>query len=815
MDRVEKMVRIALRETFRYINEPLHVDEDALALLGNAEIIEEIRSRIAHSRGGAFLVAGFRGVGKSTLVLRALEQMRRESDPGTAVLPVVLSVARSTTTDRLLFALVRRIFETLNDSAVFSHLSPKTQQSLLLAYMRTSLSFKETQTKATEKGGSIELGGAAGKSVASVAVPKVNLSAKRTRSLATEASFLAYSETDVEHDLMRIISLLNADSALSRGSRSWLRRLWARRRHRSSRLHLVIVLDEVDKLTTGESGVAAIEELLSGLKNVLTMVGAHFLLIAGPDLHDRAMKDASRGNSVYESVFSWLTYVPCTWEAPERLLDAVVSETAEEKPVGEIALLANYLKFKARGVPRRLLQEFNAFMTWDGNQPFLCVDETERRRLEFYARLEEILADYFVSDRHEQLFPASLDQDRRRLGAYYTVDWIVRSAGDPFTATDLVREGEDAELDPLLQLSQRVVERLLGHLVKYQVVEIVRSQDFSAVVIGDVAEAQLTVYKLADNATRALLGFAIHNESERAVLEGSRLTFRHMDVSEVSVAEESVLGIRTLGSRYELRSLLGQGGMGTVYRGRDLGTGLEVAIKVLRPAMAMNEQAVARFRRESAIASTIKYPQIVQTYDVVADSPDGLALVMELLPGRTLRAEVDAEGPLGAVAAAKLGLALAGALNYLENRGLVRIDLKPSNVMMHPDRGPVIIDLGLAREVETAGTRLTFTGGIVGTPIYMAPEQLNDLPVDVRADIYSLGLLLYFSLAGRVPWEGDRMVTIFARILNDDIDVDKLPVSPEFRAVIKQATDRDREKRFAHAVDLKSALEAVPELASS
>jgi hypothetical protein len=215
------MVRIALRETFRYIHEPLHIDEDALSLLGNGEIIDELKSRIVNSRGGAFLVAGFRGVGKSTLVSRALEQIRRESEPDTVVLPVVLSVARSTTTDQLLFALVRRVFETLNDSFVFQRLSPDTQQSLLLAYMRTSLSFKETQTRSSEQGGSLELGAA--KSVASIVAPKMNLSAKRTRSLATEASFLAYSETDVEHDLMRIVTLLGKQGTLSSGYLSWFR----------------------------------------------------------------------------------------------------------------------------------------------------------------------------------------------------------------------------------------------------------------------------------------------------------------------------------------------------------------------------------------------------------------------------------------------------------------------------------------------------------------------------------------------------------------------------------------------------------------
>lgn len=810
------MVRIALRETFRYIHEPLDIDEDALSLLGNSEIIDELRSRLINSRGGTFLVAGFRGVGKSTLVARALEQMRRESEPTVVVLPVVLSVARSTTTDQLLFALVRRVFETLSDSAVLQQLPPNTQHSLLLSYMRTSLSFKETQTKSAEQGGSLEVGaGTAAKSVTRVFVPKMNLSAKRTRSLATEASFLAYSETDVEHDLMRIISLLNKDSALDQKSTSWIHRLWPWRRPRLSRLRLVIVLDEVDKLTTGQSGLAAIEELFSGLKNVLTTAGAHFLMVTGPDLHDRAVKDVSRGNSVYESVFSWLTYVPCTWDAAQRLLDGIVAEPLSEMLTEDIALFVEYLRFKARGIPRRLLQEFNRFIIWDKERPFLNIDEKERTRLAFYARLEQILADYFTTDQHEQLFPISLDKDRRRLGTYYTVDWIVRSAGRPFTALDLVRQGENAELDPLLQLPQRVVERLLAYLMQHQVVEIVKEQDSSAPIIGDVTEAQLTVYKLADNATRTLLGFALHDENERAALEISRLSFPQEERWRGDHTEDaSILEIRPLGSRYELHSLLGQGGMGAVYRGRDRIIGRDVAIKILPPGMAVNKQAIARFRREASIASTVRHPQVVQTYDVVTDPTTGLALVMELLPGPTLREIVKTDGPLPAVAVARLGCSLADALQYLENHGLVRLDLKPSNVMMHSDRGPVIIDLGLARSVD-GPTTLTSTGALIGTPGYMAPEQIKGVPVDGRVDIYALGLILYFSLTGGIPWGGEQIVTVIARIVNEDVDVSKLPVSPEFQAVIARATARDRERRFPDAASLRDALVALPEFPSA
>ncbi|MEV7240058.1 hypothetical protein AB0N92_02180 [Streptomyces sp. NPDC093248] len=131
------------------------------------------------------------------------------------------------------------------------------------------------------------------------------MTGRRTRSRTTEAAFLAYSETDVEHDLVRIIQLLSG-----RDGRPALRGRLRRARPRL-RIHPVVVLDEIDKLTDdGDDAIADLERLLGSLKNVLTARGAHFILVAGPDLNDRALTDADRGNGLYESVFAWRMYVP-------------------------------------------------------------------------------------------------------------------------------------------------------------------------------------------------------------------------------------------------------------------------------------------------------------------------------------------------------------------------------------------------------------------------------------------------------------------------------------------------------------------------
>lgn len=810
-----RALTIPLKRTFRYVHEPSRGGEDALSSLGNDPFMEELQSRILHSHGGTFLVTGFRGVGKSTLILRALDEIVTSHTSSDLILPVTLSVARSTTTERLLFAIVRRVFETLADSGAIERLPPPTQHALLLAYMRTSLSFKETQSEARERSASMDLGvgpGKAVKALADFAFPKVSMSTKRSHSLATEAAFLAYSETDVEYDLMRIVSLVGNVTDVAAERRSWLRRLWPRQTSPASpRLRLVIVLDEVDKLTTDAAGLAVVEELLSGIKNVLTTSGAHFLVVAGPDLHDRATQDATRGNGVYESVFGWRLYVPCIWDAPDRLVSDIVSANAEVDE-GMLALLADYLRFKARGMPRRLLQEVNSFTTWDGDRPSLRIDAKDMERVEFYARLERILRAYFEGSQSKRLFPVAIDEDRWRLAGYYVADWVLQREGDPFTAADLIRDGDEAEFDPLLRISRRNVDRLLDHLAEHRIVDIVREMDATSTVFGDIAESSAKVFILAEDVRHLLYGFVARYESERGAREVSLAP--PVPASAQAVGNVSALirpSPRVLASRYELGDLLGQGGMNSVYKGKDLVTGRQVVIKLLRTDLGNDPQAMARFRREADIARRLTHPQIVQTYDVVNGQEQTPALIMEWLNGPNLHERIMREGPMPPAEVAATGRVLAEALAYIASQQIVRLDLKPSNIIM-ADRGPVIIDLGIAFRVETGTHGLTQTGQLVGTPAFMARELIAGREPDPRVDLYALGLVMFYCLTGRSPWEGiaDQMGIMMA-IMNEEIDVTNLPVSPEFRQVLARVLAGDRDQRFPNATDLRDAITKTPE----
>jgi hypothetical protein len=836
---VAHMLEVRLDPAFRYVHEPLTAGEDVLPSLGNDTFGDDLATRLLHSQGGAFLISGFRGVGKTTMVLRVMDQIKTEAaKAGDIVIPVWLSVARSTTTRRLLFAVVRRVFEQLVEISVLDRLSPETRHALLVAYMRTSLSFKETQSEARERSAGLDIGAGKAAPIVNLALPKLTMSAKRTHALATEAAFLAYSETDAEYDLMRIVSLVRKESLAPQVNRSrWLPR--GQRRgvpsRSAGRLRLIIVLDEVDKLTEGDKGLGLIEDLLSGVKNVLTTSGAHFLIVAGPDLHDRAVRDTARGNGVYESVFGWRMYVPCMWAAADRLITDVVrrgpaSIALDPANYDQLEQFIQYLRFKARGVPRRLLQEFNGFVCWEKDSPILRIGETDMQRVEFYADIEGIMHEYFENGRNARLFPVPIDEDRRRLGGYYVVDWVLRSDGEPFSATDLLLEGEDTNFDPMLRISQRRVVRLLDHLADRGILEVVREFKAGGTVIQDVGESAAKVYQLAEKIRLKLFGLAVQHEEERVAEDLSISVispvemFPHAQAAAAGEPRSSaditrfaepapVLRpppIKVLSDRYELSRLLGQGGMGSVYAGMDRLTGQPVAVKMLRSSLSDNPQALLRARREAELAVRLRHPQLVQTLDIT-DDPDGSpVLVMELLDGSTLANRIQETGCMAGSEVAAIGKLLTEALDYLASEGIARIDLKPSNIMIQPARGPVIIDLGVARDLEA--TNLTGARSIVGTPMYMAPELLTGDKPDPRVDIYSLGLVLYYCLVGRNPWEDlDEVVRIMWAILNQEIDFSVLRVSANFRQVIARATDRRPGNRFQTASDMRAALIATPE----
>jgi Tol biopolymer transport system component/predicted Ser/Thr protein kinase len=277
-----------------------------------------------------------------------------------------------------------------------------------------------------------------------------------------------------------------------------------------------------------------------------------------------------------------------------------------------------------------------------------------------------------------------------------------------------------------------------------------------------------------------------------------------------------------LGRRYQILALLGGGGMGEVYRGRDTELGRDVAIKVLPAAVASNATRRARFEREARVISQLSHPNICAIYDV--GEHDGLPyLVMEYIDGTTLEQRLRA-GALRWPAALQIGIQIASAVAIAHRHGIVHRDLKPANIMQ---TGSTIklLDFGIAKlvdderenraEARTVG--LTEEHKIVGTLNYMAPEQLERRPIDGRADIFALGALLYETLTGRKAFDGANSASVTAAVIASDPP----PLSPPtyrgptvpqaLEHIVRRALAKSPDDRWQTADDLAQELEWVAE----
>ena len=213
---------------------------------------------------------------------------------------------------------------------------------------------------------------------------------------------------------------------------------------------------------------------------------------------------------------------------------------------------------------------------------------------------------------------------------------------------------------------------------------------------------------------------------------------------------------RTLGA-YQIVAELARGGMATVYRAVQPNLGRFVALKVLSAELSHDPDFVTRFQHEARVAARLEHANIVPIYDV--GQADGIFYIaMRLVPGRSLADIISSDGPLPLDRVRHLLTQVASALDYAHRQGVIHRDVKPSNMLVEDNDHVSLADFGMAR--ATDASRVTRFGVLVGTPRFMAPEQVQGLDVDYRADLYSLGVVAYLMLTGQAPFEADSVVSL-------------------------------------------------------
>jgi serine/threonine protein kinase len=267
---------------------------------------------------------------------------------------------------------------------------------------------------------------------------------------------------------------------------------------------------------------------------------------------------------------------------------------------------------------------------------------------------------------------------------------------------------------------------------------------------------------------------------------------------------EPVVGQRL--GKHQILSEIGRGGMAVVYKAFDTGLQRYVALKVLSPRLAADEQVLRRFEREATTAANLKHPNIVIIHDV--GSAEGYYfIVMELLEGQTLREEIRARGAMLPARAAYITSQIASALDYAHQQGLIHRDVKPSNIILGRDDRTTLTDFGLVRAAHSV--RLTEAGAAVGTLEYMAPEQLGGEEIDWRADVYSLGVVVYELLVGRTPFTGDTPFSLMQKVMYEPpppLENIAQTLPPGVGRVVAQALSKSPSDRSRSAGEFASAL---------
>lgn len=259
--------------------------------------------------------------------------------------------------------------------------------------------------------------------------------------------------------------------------------------------------------------------------------------------------------------------------------------------------------------------------------------------------------------------------------------------------------------------------------------------------------------------------------------------------------------------RYHILEELGHGGMSVVYRGRDSSLEREVAVKVLHNHLAKKLENRQRFHREAKAIARLRHPNILEVYDFSSEDADRSYIVMEYVAGENLRQYIARTGTPPPEYVALLAAALCDALEHAHDHGIIHRDLKPENVMVSSSGHVKLMDFGIAHVIDAE--TMTATGSLMGSPAHMAPELIEGEKVDVRADIFGLGTVVYWLATGRLPFEGANAPQVLKRVLEgdyDDVELVDARIGAQLSQIVERCLARSPDDRYPSVVEVRDAL---------
>lgn len=272
-----------------------------------------------------------------------------------------------------------------------------------------------------------------------------------------------------------------------------------------------------------------------------------------------------------------------------------------------------------------------------------------------------------------------------------------------------------------------------------------------------------------------------------------------------------------IAEKYRLENVIGEGGMAIVYKAIQINIDRPVVLKIMQWQLRGNERAIKRFEQEAKFTAKVSHPNVVSVFDVGFLAGGQPYLVMEFIKGESLRDRLEKQGQLSLATTMQIMVQLCRGLQEAHKVGLIHRDLKPENILLLEDTDRPdwvkIVDFGIAHLV-VGYQRLTRTGNITGTIAYMAPEQLRNVPVDTRADLYALGIVLFEMLTGKIPFDGESTESILLKQLMEPPTPPsalrgEIPPGSALDMVVLRALEKDPEKRYQTATEMRLDIEQI------
>jgi serine/threonine-protein kinase len=819
-------IRIPLREEFRYFHEPVSGAPSDERAVGRNQLVQEFADRIVMSRGGAFLVGGLRGVGKTTFVKLAMQRVgsSRGRYPGGAgdfeLVDVWLNLSRAIEPVQLLHLLIRHLYLRLKQVKLLDRLDEELRNDLRRAFMRTSFEISSRAQDQEERGRSSEVGFGKAPFIGIEFLGKMSASYKSSRTDEEALKYLPYDEKAAEFDIADFAQRLQDGTAALRRESWWQRML---RPFRGAplappRVRVVFVLDELDKLERqapgrqalerqglerqglerpGEAaaetekaaggpgdGVSVLDPILQALKTVFSASGVSFVFVGGKEVEERLIEDISHADSIYESIFAYNLYLPCLWDDQGGILKQYMSPVKEGEADAYTEsyreTVARYLRYKGRGIPRRTWREVNKYVWWEADGPKLILDVKSRRYMDLFSKLEEGLQD-------DKLFKAMEDnadnvrRDRQKLYFYYTADWVLGRGAETFTPDDVVAMAQTLNLGGKLTptAASAIAQTTLDILKNRACIEV----DSGRTVRGD-APWKDVYYKLCPWVLRAFEGSA-EEETKAAV---------------APIQDE---GLTRLGT-YQVLDEIGGGATSQIFKVR--GSGGEIrAAKVMRTEQTQNAMMAALFRDEIAMLREFDDSGIVKVFD--SGEQNGRSyLVMELLEGVALDTLIRSVKVLPVGTACYVAAQLAETLARIHAKGWIHRDVKPGNIFVTFGGRTKLMDFGIAHRRRDWPERTT--AFVLGTPGYMAPEQvLNPGQATETNDVYSLAVTLFEMITGQLPFGSSQQIQDWKGLQEEAPSLLQFVKAPEPLAeILGEALAKSSERRTQTMQAFRAAL---------